>query len=253
MCFGKRFQTVEQGVVLKTIFGHIGHKHGGLGGDQEKLFEQRQFFFAEIDGANWFGVVQRGLALFQNRHQFDRLFVAGTRGFGHPLQGFLNRGQIGQTQFGLNHFNVSNWVDLAGHVNHIGVFKTTHHIDGGIGFANVCQKFIAQTFTRAGTCHQTGDVDKLHNRRHHALWRDDVGELLQARVRHFHHPHIGLDGAKGVILSRNARFGQRVEQGGFAYIGQAHDAAFQTHTKILGNCVNCNDGLSRTFEGPHDR
>ena len=35
--------------------------------------------------------------------------------------------------------------------------------------------------------------------------------------------------ACGVILSRNARLGQRVEQGAFADVGQADDAAFQTH------------------------
>ena len=39
--------------------------------------------------------------------------------------------------------------------------------------------------------------------------------------------------ALGVILSRDARFGQGVEQGGLANVGQAHDAAFQTHIDIL--------------------
>jgi hypothetical protein len=37
----------------------------------------------------------------------------------------------------------------------------------------------------------------------------------------------------GVIFCRNARFGQGVEQGGLAYVGQAHDAAFQTHGDSL--------------------
>ena len=41
--------------------------------------------------------------------------------------------------------------------------------------------------------------------------------------------------ALGVILSRDARFGQGVEQGGFANVGQTHDAAFQTHKNILVN------------------
>ncbi len=47
--------------------------------------------------------------------------------------------------------------------------------------------------------------------------------------------------ALGVILSRDARFGQGVEQGGFANVGQTHDAAFQTHKNILVTGVDCNE------------
>ena len=47
--------------------------------------------------------------------------------------------------------------------------------------------------------------------------------------------------ALGVILSRDARFGQGVEQGGFANVGQTHDAAFQTHKNILITGVDCNE------------
>jgi len=41
--------------------------------------------------------------------------------------------------------------------------------------------------------------------------------------------------ALGVIFCRDARFGQGVEQGGFANVGQTHDAAFQTHGNFLVN------------------
>jgi hypothetical protein len=34
------------------------------------------------------------------------------------------------------------------------------------------------------------------------------------------------------VLSRDTGFGQGVEQCGLTHVGQAHDAAFQTHTKI---------------------
>ena len=44
-------------------------------------------------------------------------------------------------------------------------------------------------------------------------------QLLQTWVRHFDNARIGLDRAKGVILSRDARFGQGVEQGGFTNVG----------------------------------
>jgi hypothetical protein len=47
------------------------------------------------------------------------------------------------------------------------------------------------------------------------------------RVRHFNDADVRLDGAERVILSRDARLGQGVEEGGFADVGQADDAAFQ--------------------------
>ena len=117
-------------------------------------------------------------------------------------------------------------------MDHVIVFKATHHIDNSIGFANVRQELIAQAFAGAGTCHQSRDVDKLDDGRHDALGGDDLSELLQTVVRHFNHAHIGLYGAKGVVLSRNARFGEGVEQGGFAYIGQTNNATFQTHENL---------------------
>ena len=95
------------------------------------------------------------------------------------------------------------------------------------------QKLVAQALASAGTCHQTGDVHKLHDGGHDALRRDDVRQLLQTRVRHFDHAGVGFDGAKGVVFCSNARFGEGVEQGGLANVGQTHDAAFQTHDDVL--------------------
>jgi hypothetical protein len=37
----------------------------------------------------------------------------------------------------------------------------------------------------------------------------------------------------GVILRRNPRLGQRIEQSAFTHVGQTNDAAFQTHEKSL--------------------
>jgi hypothetical protein len=62
-----------------------------------------------------------------------------------------------------------------------------------------------------------------------------AASCCEARIRHgdLHNADIGLNGAKGEVLRFNARLGQRIEQGGFAYIGQAHDTAFKTIQKSL--------------------
>ena len=145
------------------------------------------------------------------------------------MQAFFHRTHVGQAQLGLDDLNVGNGIDLVGHVNHVLVFKTAHHVDDGIGLADMGQKLVAQAFALAGPGHQTGNVHKLHNRRHDAFGLDNARQLLQARVGHLDHPHIGFDGAERVVLGRNARFGQGVEQGGFTNVGQAHNTAFETH------------------------
>jgi hypothetical protein len=57
--------------------------------------------------------------------------------------------------------------------------------------------------------------------------------LLQARIWHFDHAGVWLNGAERVVLGCNAGLGQGIKQGGFTNVGQAHDAAFQAHKNSL--------------------
>jgi hypothetical protein len=59
--------------------------------------------------------------------------------------------------------------------------------------------------------------------------------LRHALVRHFNDADVRLDSAEGIIFRRNARFGQGVEEGGFADVGQADDAAFERHLFSLNS------------------
>ena len=99
-------QAIQVRVVFKTIFRHVGNKHRRFGGDQKELREQWQLFFGKIKRAHGLGFIQCSLAFFQNGDQLDRLLVTRARGLRDTVQGFFNGGQIGQTQFGLNHLDV---------------------------------------------------------------------------------------------------------------------------------------------------
>ena len=55
---------------------------------------------------------------------------------------------------------------------------------------------------------------------------DSCGE---ARVRHLDDADVRLDGAERIVGRVDAGLGQGVEEGGFADVGQADDAAFQRH------------------------
>jgi hypothetical protein len=62
------------------------------------------------------------------------------------VDGFFHGAQVGQRQFGLDHFDVVQRADLAGHVDHVVIFEAAHHVDDGVGFADVRQELVAQAF-----------------------------------------------------------------------------------------------------------
>ena len=57
----------------------------------------------------------------------------------------------------------------------------------------------------------------------------DFRQLVETRVGHGHDAGIGLDGAERKILGFDARFGQSVEERRLADVGQADDAAMESH------------------------
>ena len=115
------------------------------------------------------------------------------------------------------------------------VFEAAHHVDDRIGFADVRQKLVAQAFALGRAGDQAGDIDELDHGRHDALRLDDVRQRLQARIGHFDDADVRFDGAERIIFSGDARFGQCIEECRFADVGQADDAAFETHGANLSN------------------
>ena len=57
----------------------------------------------------------------------------------------------------------------------------------------------------------------------------DVGQFLQARIRHRHDADVRIDGAEGVVLGGDLRARQGVEQRRLADVRQADDSAFDGH------------------------
>ena len=70
-------------------------------------------------------------------------------------------------------------------------------MDDGIGLANIGQELVAKARTLTGALHQTGDVHELNDRRGLFIRLIHLSQLIQPRIRHRHHAHIGLDGAEG--------------------------------------------------------
>ena len=62
--------------------------------------------------------------------------------------------KIFQLQFGINDLFITYGVDGAFIPQYIFIFKTTDHMNDGIHFADIAQKFIAKSFSFAGATHQ---------------------------------------------------------------------------------------------------
>ena len=208
----------------------VGDEHRRLGGDQAEGLQDGQFFLAEGDRSTGPGLVERGLALDEHVDQPRRFLVVARLGrLQVALQALLDGRQVGQAELGLDDLDVGDRVDLAGDVDHVLVVEAAHHVDDRVGLADVRQELVSEALALGRAGHQPGDVDELDHRRQHALGLDDRRQRGQPRVGQLDDADVRLDGAERVVLGGDAGFRQRVEKGGLADVGQAHDAAFEAH------------------------
>ena len=74
----------------------------------------------------------------------------------------------------MDDFNVAEGIDLIVDMDNVAILKNPYDMDNSIDFADVGQKFIAQTFAFRSALDQTGNIDKF-----------DDGRNGLGRVRHF--------------------------------------------------------------------
>ena len=112
----------------------------------------------------------------------------------------------------------------------VAILEAAHHMRDGIDLADVGEELVAEAFALGGTAHEACDVHEGEAGGDDLGGACDLRQHVKARVRHGHVTHIGLDGAEGIIrrLCR-CRLCERVEEGGLADVGEAHDAALETH------------------------
>ena len=166
---------------------------------------------------------------------FHLSLFAGAHLFLETLPALFNLGQIRQTELKVDHLSITGWTHSTGHMNHVVVFKATHHMHDRVDFADVCQELVTKAFTLAGAFHQTGDINELHPRRNELLAVTQIRQLLQPFIRHSHRAHVGLDGAKGEIGGLGLRVGhQGVEEGRLPNVGEANDSGFKHRGNLPG-------------------
>ena len=226
---GNGSHLVEQGVVVEAVLGDVGDVQHRLGGQQVQFAQPGAGVAVQGQRAHRGAGLQAFAHLPKQCHEGDGILVPGARHAADAVGGPLHGVEVGQGEFGVDDLDVIGGRHLARHVHDVAVPKAAHHVGDGMGLANVGQELVAEPLALGGAGDQAGDIDEFHGGGHHLGGLDDIGDAVQARVRHRDDAGVGINGAEGEVLRVDARPGEGVEQGGLAHVGQADDAAVESH------------------------
>ena len=174
-------------------------------------------------------LVEVGLEPLEQGRLLFGFAVTSFGGARHSLQRLLDRLQVGKRQLGVNHLDVALGIDAIGDVSDVLVLEAAHDVSNRLDFADVGEELVAETFSLGRALDQACDVDELHDRRHRLLRLHLRGQRIEPRIRDRHDARRGLDRAERVVLGRDLRIGESVEEGRLADVGQADDAAAESH------------------------
>ena len=103
-------------------------------------------------------------------------------------------------------------------MGYVFVLKTTDYFSNGIGFSNVAEKFIPQTFALGGTCNEACNIDETHNCRDDAFGMIHIRKDGNALIGNFYDPDIRFDSAERIVCRFGTGFGYGIEQRAFSDI-----------------------------------
>jgi hypothetical protein len=142
-----------------------------------------------------------------------------------PLGALLQRGDIGQDEFSIDHLDIANGIDGSADVMDVTIVETPHHLDDCVDFADMTQELVTQTLALTCAADQPSNIDKLDRGWDRPLRLREHGKLIQPRVWNGHNPLVRLNGTERVV--RRFRFPRprdRVEKSGFADIRQTNNS-----------------------------
>jgi hypothetical protein len=95
-------------------------------------------------------------------------------------------------------------------------------VDDGVGLTDIAEELVAQTFSFAGSLHQSGYIHDV------ACGRNDTPGVDQFRqfVRHGDLSHLCINGTERKVCSLCLGTRQTVEKGRLAHVGQTYYTCF---------------------------
>ena len=215
-------------IVGKARLVHVGSIDDRLQAQQIRRLDDGALLIVARKGARRLAGIQMRGERLEHLGLAQELLVA-LGGLGRLLDAAVDHLQIGHDELQIDRADVAQRVDrlvLAGvghHVHDVLIIKTAHHVDDGIGAADVFEELIAQTRALAGALDQTCNVDKLDHRGGLFLWLIHLSQIIQPRIRHGDHADVRVDGAERIVGDFRARVRNGVEQRGLADVRQADD------------------------------
>ena len=215
-------------IVGKARLVHVGGIDDRLQAQQIRRLNDGALLIVTRKGARGLaGIQMRGERLEHFGLTQELLVALG--GLGRLLDAAVDHLQICHDELQIDRADVAQRVDrlvLAGvghHVHDVLIIKTAHHMDDGIGAADVFKEFIAQARALAGALDQACNVDKLDHCGGLLVRLIHLRQLIQPRIRHGYDAYIGLDGAKRIVRTLSPGVGDGIEQSGLADVRQADD------------------------------
>ncbi len=145
----------------------------------------------------------------------------------------LESRQVGQGELELDDRERGQRIGVAGHVL---VLEAAQHKAEGVHFAHPSKKPASEGIPLLTTLADRGDVDDLKAGIDDLAALAHLPESVDSGIGHMRDPDLGLDRREGVGRDDGIAASERIEEGRFARIGQAHKA----------DTVHDTDGTSST-------
>ena len=144
---------------------------------------------------------------------------------GRALEPPLHMGFISQEQLQVDYLRIDRRVHSSIDMHRVWVLECAHHVADGVALARCPEEFVAEPFSTARTLGEAGDVHPLDGCRCASLRGRMYSESGQILTGYCNRCNIGLNRAKREVRClRNGLLCDRIEEAGFADIGQAKDA-----------------------------
>ena len=215
-------------LIGKPVLIHVGGIDNRLQCQKIRGCDEGLILIGALECPGGLTAVQMSSKRLEYVHLMQKLLIA-LGGLGSLVHTALHHVQIGHDKFHVNRLNIPYGVNgdvcsgIGYHVHDVFIIKAADHMDNGIRLPDIGQELIAKTSALTGALHQTRNVHELNDRRGLLIRLVDLRQLVQPRIRHSYHAHIGINGAERVIGALRTGVGNGVEQGRFAHIGQSHD------------------------------
>ena len=210
--------------VRHAVLVHIGGVNDRLETEQVNGLYKLALVLVALPAARGLAVVEVRKQALEDLGLVQGLFVPALRGLFGLVYAALHQLHVRHYQLEVDYVYVARRIGAALDVDYVLVVKAAHHVDDGVGAADVLQELVAQTLAVAGALDQAGYVDELYHRRGVLLGVVHIAQEVQPLIRHGDDAHVRLNGAERVVRALRAGICYRVEQCALADVRQTDDS-----------------------------